>query len=230
MQQQPERTGSGCTMPRRALLACGILSSLVYVAADILGALSWNGYRYASQAISELSAIGAPSRPVVLPLAIAYSLVVIGFGFSVYAAAGRSRGLRVAGAALVAVGAIGLVTSLWFPMHLRGAERGLSDGMHIVPTAATVLCILLAVGSAASALGKAFRRYSSVTLLVLLLFGGLAARDGAGLAANLPTPMLGINERINVGAYLLWVAALAVALLRAERTGARLSAVVPLRN
>jgi hypothetical protein len=203
-------------MRRRSLLACGILSSLVYVLADLLGASSWQGYHYASRAISELSAIGAPSRPVVLPLLIAYDLLLIAFGFGVRLSAGRARGLRIAGAAVIAVGAIGLVASLWFPMHLRDAERGLTDGMHILLTAFTVLCILLAVASAAGRLGRGFRHYSIATLLVLLVFGALAARDGAGLAANLPTPLLGINERISVGAWLLWVVVLALALPRAR--------------
>lgn len=36
------------------------------------------------------------------------------------------------------------------------------------------------------------------------------------LAANLPTPGMGLLERIDLGAYLLWVAVLAVALLRRE--------------
>lgn len=199
-------------MRRRSLLACGVLSSLVYLVADLLGGWSWQGYDPASQAISELSAIGSPSRSIIAPLGIAYDLLLIAFGFGVRISADRSRGLRIAGAAAIAVGAIGLVASLWFPMHLRGAERGPTDTMHIVLTAVIVLCIFVAVGSAAGALGKGFRLYSIATLAALLLFGALAALDGGRLAANLPTPTLGINERINVGAWLLWVAVLAFAL------------------
>jgi len=49
-------------MGRRVLLACGIFSSLFYVVTDIAGTLSWNGYSYTSQNISELLAIGSPTR------------------------------------------------------------------------------------------------------------------------------------------------------------------------
>jgi hypothetical protein len=49
-------------MLRKALLVCGILSSLLYVAMTVFVAMRWEGYSSASQTISELSAIGAPMR------------------------------------------------------------------------------------------------------------------------------------------------------------------------
>ena len=58
---------------REALLVCGILSSLLYVATDILGGLRYEGYSFTSQAISELMAVRAPSEAFVDPLLIAYS-------------------------------------------------------------------------------------------------------------------------------------------------------------
>src|SRR5215211_3191039 len=60
------------TMRRKALLGCGIVSSLVYVAANVLGARRWRDYSLTSQTVSELSAIGAPSRPLVVPLLTAH--------------------------------------------------------------------------------------------------------------------------------------------------------------
>ena len=48
-------------MWRRSLLVCGILSSLLWVAGDIAGSLSYVGYSYVDYSVSELSAIGAPT-------------------------------------------------------------------------------------------------------------------------------------------------------------------------
>jgi hypothetical protein len=62
---RPGRSGS---MVRQVLLACGILSSLLYLATDVLGGLRYEGYSFTSQAISELMARGAPSEPLVDPL------------------------------------------------------------------------------------------------------------------------------------------------------------------
>lgn len=230
MQQYPEFARlRSAKMSRNALLACGILSSLVYVLADILGALSWDGYQYASQAVSELSAIGAPSRPYVLPAFLAYDLLMIAFGFGVRASAGRRRALRVTGACLIAIGAIGLA-AFFFPMQLRGTERALTDTMHIVLTTLTALAILVAVGSSVGAFGNGFRLYAIATILVLLLFGVTAELDAPRIDANLATPYLGITERINIGAYLLWVAVLAIALLRTGLGESRPSAFKSIRT
>lgn len=138
---------------------------------------------------------------------------MIAFALGVWASADTDRRLRLTGLCLLAIGLVGLAWP-FFPMHLRGAEPTLSDTMHIALAGVTVALILLAVLFAASLLGEGFRRCSIATLLVMLLFGGLAALDGARLAAPLPTPWLGVTERINVGAYFLWTAILSVALLR----------------
>lgn len=55
--------------------------------------------------------------------------------------------------------------------------------------------------------------YTIVTIAVMLLFGFLTGLQGANLAANRPTPWIGLYVRINIGAFLLWVAVLAFALL-----------------
>jgi hypothetical protein len=71
-------------------------------------------------------------------------------------------------------------------------------------------------GFGAAAFGERFRLYSIETILVLLISGFLAGLDQPRLVANLPTPWMGIWERINVDVYLLWVVVLAIALLRAQ--------------
>ena len=48
----------------RLLLTCGILSSLLYVAMNVYFPMQWDGYSSASQTVSELSAVGAPTRPL----------------------------------------------------------------------------------------------------------------------------------------------------------------------
>jgi hypothetical protein len=197
------------------LLVCGILSSLVYVAADVLGALRWEGYSSASQAISELSAIDAPSRSVWVPLGMAYDVLLVAFGVGVWRCAGRKRSLRGTAALLIAIAVIG---SFWPPMHLRGIATTLTDTLHVVFASIISLLILLAIGVGATAFGKRFRIYSIATLVALLIFGSLAFLYAPALAANLPTPWIGVYERINLGGYLLWVAVLASALLR-RKTG-----------
>jgi hypothetical protein len=210
-------------MLRRALLVGGILSSLLYVAMTVLVAMQWEGYSSASQTISELSAIGAPTRSLwAVPGAI-YTLLVIAFGFGVWMSAGRIRALRIAGALILAYGALGV---LWpfAPMHLREALAAgggtLSDTMHLVLASVTVLLMLLAISFAAAAFGTRFRLYSIATLVVLAAFGALTFLDAPRIAANLSTPWIGVWERINVGVFLLWVVVLATMLLQVKDAAA----------
>ena len=141
-------------MARRSLLVCGIMSSLLYVAMNVVVAMRWEGYSSASQTVSELSAIGAPTRPLWVLLGIAYTLLVTAFGWGVSGSARGSHRLRVVGRLLVAYGLIGLAWPL-APMHLRGAELTVTDTMHIVFAIVTVLLTLLAIGFGAAAIWKA---------------------------------------------------------------------------
>jgi predicted tellurium resistance membrane protein TerC len=101
-------------------------------------------------------------------------------------------------------------------MHPRGTQVTLTDTLHIVFTAVTVSLVMLAIGFGLGALGRRFRRYSMVTLVVVAFFGALTGLEAPRVAAGLPTPWIGGWERANAGAYVLWVIVLAVALLRAE--------------
>lgn len=206
-------------MVRKLLLLCGVLSSLVYVLANILGALQWEGYSSISQTVSELSAIDAPSRPLMVLLLSIYSVLVIAFGLGGLWVAGKNRALRIMSALLVGFGIVCLTGPL-FPMHQRevlAAGGGtVSDTMHIVLTIVDVIFIVLIIGFGAAAFGKRFRLYSIASIIILLVFGYLTNLDVPGIEANLPTPWAGLTERINIGIFLLWVVVLAIVLWHDE--------------
>jgi hypothetical protein len=199
---------------REFLLACGIAYSVIYAANNVICAIVWRDYSSAAQTISELSAIGAPSRPVWVALGMVDTVLLLAFGIGVWRCAGGKRGLRIAAASLLAIGVIG---PFWPPMHLRGTPATLTDTMHIVFTAVTVPLILLAIGAGAASLGRRFRAYSILTLVVVFAAGALTGMQGPRVAANQPTPWIGVLERVNVGGYLLWILVLAIALLRTTR-------------
>ncbi len=199
-----------------ALLVCGVLSSAVYVAADLLGGMRYEGYSFSSQAISELMATGAPSESFVDPLFILYGVFMLAFGAGVFReGVGRGRSLRTTGAILVAYAAIGFTGPTLFEMHPRGTGTAASGDLpHIVLTAVLAFLTLVAVGAGALAFGRRFRLYSLATLLVMSVLGVLSVPNGARLAAGQPTPGFGILERVDIYASLVWMAALAIALLR----------------
>lgn len=201
-------------MIRKLLLICGLLAALIYVGSDIVAAMRYEGYSYISQSISELRALGSPTRAFLIPILTVYSALGLVFGVGVWSIAGQKRILRVTGGLLIALGVVDLFIAPFFPMHERGEVATLTDTMHIVVTAVTVLLLFLIVGTGAFADGKWFRVYSFATLVTILGFGILAGMDGARVAANQPTPWLGITERINVYGYMLWLLVFSILLLR----------------
>ena len=213
-------------MLRKTLLICGILSSLLYVAMTVFIAMQWQGYSSASQTISELSAIDAPTRSLWVVPGAFYTVLIVAFGWGVWMSAGRSRAVRAVGGLILAYGSLGL---LWpfAPMHLRevlAAGGGTaSDTMHLVLAGVTVVLMLVAIGFGAAAFGRRFRLYSITSLVILFVFGALTFWDAPGISANLPTPWIGVWERINLGVFLLWIVVLATILFRVRDNVARAS-------
>lgn len=200
-------------MTRKVLLVCGILSALLYVGTDMAAAWLWEGYSFASQTISELMAVGAPTRPLLVALFSVYNPLVIALGLGVWLSAGSKRSPRITGILLAAYGVVGQAGLLFAPMHLRGSRASATDTWHIILTGLLSLLILSSIGFGAFARGKAFRYYSLATILTLVIFGALAGMQGPRLAADLPTPRLGVLERLGIYASLLWTAMLAAVLL-----------------
>ncbi|MES1226732.1 MAG: DUF998 domain-containing protein, partial [Bacteroidota bacterium] len=176
-------------MGRKFLLFCGILSSLLYIAMNIFFPFLYKGYNSVSQTVSELSAIGTPTRVLWVWIATGYTLLVTAFGWGVLKSGNGNRPLRIAGALLFAYG---FVSFIWpfAPMHQREAlaagEKSLSDTIHLLLAMVTVLIMTTAMGFGAAAFGKKFRVYSIVTVLVLLVFGLLTAMDAPNIEKNLP--------------------------------------------
>jgi len=195
------------------------LSSLLYVGMSIVAPMFFDGYNSASQTVSELSAIGAPSRLFWLWFSILYTLLSTAFGLGVWKTAVGNRPLRIAGGLMIVYGALGVIWP-FAPMHLRetlaAGGATFSDTMHIALGMVTEILFLLALNFAASSLGQGFRYYSIATFIVLFFFGVLTFLDAPGVAANRPTPLIGVWERINIGVFLLWMIVLAKILLKKE--------------
>jgi hypothetical protein len=204
------------TTMRDAWLVSGVVSSFLYVAMNIVVPMQWPGYSWEARTVSELSAIGAPTRPLWVVMGLCYTLLVMAFGWGVRLAAGDNGRLRLAGILIVIYGALGVVWP-FAPMHLREvlAQGGgsPSDQLHIAFGVATEVLYLLALGCAAAVLGKAFRLYSIATFVAVFAFAIPMFREAPRVGANQSTPFIGVWERINIGVFLLWIVVLALALL-----------------
>jgi hypothetical protein len=203
---------------RRFLLYCGVLAALLYIAMNIFTPFFYKGYNWITQTVSELSAVDAPTRGLWVPLGILYTLLIAAFGWGVLRSSGGKRSLRIVGVLLILQGIFGLT---WSPMHQRevlAAGGGtFTDTWHLVMSGVTVLLMFLSIGFGSAAFGKAFRFYSVATILVFIVFGVLTFLEAPNVDKNLPTPFIGLWERINIAAFMAWVLVFASILLKAEK-------------
>ena len=213
---KPQVETTGVTL-RRALLACGVLYAVLYpIVNDMIAATLYDGYSRLDQAVSELSAIGAPTHALLTAFGPVFSLLFVGFGIGVLRSAYGKLSLRLAGVLMIAHGVMSL---LWMfgPMSQReviaagGATS--ADTLHLALSGATGLFVTAYVATTAFAFGWIFRLYSVVTIATALLFGILSAQVDK-IQAGEPTPYMGLLERIGIGAWLLWIAVVAILLIR----------------
>jgi len=186
-----------------------VLSSLLYVVAtDVFAAAQWDNYSRTQEMVSKLFAVGSPSRGPALIVLVggAYTALMIAFGFGVWASAHRNRALRVTGALLIAYGAANILRT-FFPLDLNNdasgsnAHCGYEHAAHI-----DAGCHNLRGRGV-----HGWLRVCSIASLVTSIVAGIVSFMAAPYE---PTLVLGIAERISIGAFLLWVAVLAVALWR----------------
>lgn len=198
---------------RKDLVACGVLASILYAAMNVFVPMLDPAYSPVTQTVSELSAIGAPTRTIWVVLGMGYTILFVSFGFGVWMSAQQSRALRVTGALLIFGGLFGI---FWPPIHLRGEGFTLTDSLHIAWTAVWGVLTMLAMGFSAFAFGKKFRWFAFLSIALLLGFGAMTSLEAPNITKNLPTPTIGVWERLNIGVFLVWLAVLAIALLRMQ--------------
>jgi len=195
---------------RKFLLVSGLLASLLAVSTDVLAGMLWEGYSFTSQSISELSAIGAPTRSLVFVLNLLYALLLIAFGLGIWRCS-RKRVMRIIAGLLLGNAALTIVAVTFFPMHLGEPLSVIHLGLMAVNV---ILLQMLTIIFGVVAFRNWYRYYSIGTLLaffVLTVFGIFVAPQ------IIPGfPQSGLQERVMGYAYLLWQVLLSLALLRME--------------
>jgi hypothetical protein len=142
-------------------------------------------------------------------------LLIAAFGLGILRSAGQKKSLRIVGILMLLHGLLGLA---WSPMHQRevlAAGGGtFTDTWHIVMSVITVVLMFLSIGFGSAALGRGFRIYSILTIIVFIIFGILTFREAPQIDKNLSTPFIGLWERINIAAFMVWLLVFASILLR----------------
>lgn len=207
---------------RRALLLSGVFSSLWYIAINIFVPMQYEGYSVLSYTVSELSAIDAPTRILWVLIVMLFPLLFAAFGWGVQRVAYGNRSLKVVGILIIVYC---ILNFYWPPMHRREVIAGgggtLTDTLHIVWATMTIIFMMLMMGFGAAALSKKFRIYTMATFAVFIICGVLTFMASPAMSANMPTPWMGLWERINIAAFMIWVIVFAFKLLERQEVSIR---------
>lgn len=200
------------------LLWCGVASSVVYATTEIAASMRWEGYDWTARMVSDLFAVSAPTRSVIVGPMLVYNGLILAFGVGVWLCR-KNRAQAVTALLLVAYSIAGVIGLLVFPLDYN--KSGSGAAMHMAATFTLIVLMFLFIVAAAVGSGKAFRIYSLITVLMIIGGAVLAGMQVPRIEAGLATPGLGVFERLNIYSMLLWVAVFALSLLRrnTSRTG-----------
>lgn len=187
----------------------GILSFLSYTAAVVFAPLAYPGYDWMAQAVSDLSAVNAPSLSLWNQLTALYNacevvcVTVVCIGIQ----GQKTKPLRIGVYLFAIMEWISAVGYRMFPLSDSGYAGAFQDVMHMVVTAAVVLLsiISLTVIIVAGAKNGNCRSYGicAAVALCMMLVGALGMKI-------VPAAYFGVVERFSVFAATGFNAALGV--------------------
>lgn len=205
----------------RLLALFGPFAAIAFLAADRIGAVMTPGYSSSAQAISELMEKGAPAKPVVDPLLVAYHGSVVFFAMGLHRSTKSVSGSWIAPALLAAAGMAGVVLTLFLPCD-PGCEPmvSLRGTLHIfvaIPMGFSILAAIYLFSRRfrSSVRWRGYATYSQVTFWTALALAVLSV-------AIAESAWIGVAERLLTYGYLQWYVVVGiVAFLNSPRPHAR---------
>lgn len=189
----------------------GIISLLSYAASVFISPIAYPGYHWMSMAVSELSAVDAPSRALALQLNSLFGPcgIVSIMAVSVAISSCESKLLRVGTYLFATMEWICMVGYDMFPWVGNATGFHFQNMMHIIVTIAVVLLsissmVLIAIGAGKGGMNS-LRLWSIICLAAML---------GGALGTNiLPRSVFGIFERFSTFSAVIFNAILGYYLL-----------------
>jgi hypothetical protein len=146
-------------------LLSGIISPILYICIDIIGILSWKGYNYVSQSISDLPGIGSPIRNIMVPLYVICYIFLLFFGLGVFFIDSESRYLQLIGS-LITLNAIFSVGGLIFAKYLAEAINSTNNKKNTLVMFFAVLFLVIGIIISIFAFEN-WLKYGALAIIVL---------------------------------------------------------------
>lgn len=200
------------------LLISAAGSAVLYILHVIVGGVLDPNYNQLSNSISALTAVGAPNQNVLLPMLNWYGWLYIIFCILLVSLFWKNANkLAIIGAVLLTISS--LISKIGFGVFgFDGEAAGLtySNIMHITVVAVVVVFTIAALYSIAFAYLRLPKDHVfGIYLLVLAIIFTVAGGAAGYLTAN-NSQLMGVVEKINLGALQLFVLSLGIYLLNAS--------------
>ena len=202
-------------MDKKLLYYGGIFGPLVFLINDSIGGIITPNYSYIEQPISDLTQAGSPYLLGSVLLFIASVMAIIfGIGIISHYKFNRNKLIFVGGCILIIIGLFNSLTGTIFPQDPRyGVVATFAGNMHLALVGIVVILTLLAlptigIGFHKERQWKTFRNYTFISLIIMLIFGGLSAY----IIAN-KIELLGLVERVVAYVFQIWSVVLAYRLI-----------------
>lgn len=198
------------------LLIMGPVSVFFYLLHVVLGGILWKDYSHITQAVSDLTADGAPDQKLLSIFTTIYGILAIVFSITLFLCWKKKvvTIVRIGLISFIVMEVCSLVGYSMFPLSDGGIEMNFQNIMHIVVTAVVVIATILAMYlTGIGLLHKAeFQKLGTITLCcaVIITLSGF----GTGFIAGTGLPIMGLVERINIFTLQFWVVVLSVYALR----------------
>lgn len=186
----------------RYCLLTGVVASIFYLIHIIVGHLYYPGYSAQRQAVSDLTAVDAPSHDISSVFSTLYGILVVVFSFALlYKLKHEKATVRAAAYLMLMMTTVSLIGYGLFPLDNSEPMTAFQNIMHIV---VTILVVILTISSFVC-FGIGLRRHdrlyrcSTVTWICL---GSMFL--GSMLMMTAPTEYFGIYERLNLYAIQAW--------------------------
>ena len=192
---------------KRVHLLFGVVSPILYAFTVILGGVLSDDYNHASQAISELTAAGAPFR-LTLNILFSVSLLLAAYFAITSLQYIKQFNIRLLNISMWILLVISVLSLLWafFPMDPRGADTTIQGVIHLIlagiVSPLTIICpMLVGLGFRKINRFKGYSIYCLATAAIILVTGVIAA-----LSAQNESVYMGIFTRLTIGSYQQWLA------------------------
>ena len=199
-------------MKLKHLGMCGIISLLSYTAMVVFSPLAYPGYDWLSMAVSDLSAVGAPSAALAERLNALFGpcAVVCVMAVCVGAAGCRSRLLKTGIGFFAAMEWITAVGYKMFPLVQGETVLAFQNAMHIAVTVLVVLfsiisLVLIAIGGRKESI-SALSSWATAFLAAMMI--------GAFGTGVLPKSVFGLFERFSTFSAVIFNAVLGICLMK----------------